>query len=487
MNMRRSRVSADSAIDEEPVAVQPLSVDMRRLTRVGSRPNFLDYLVQLWDLRQFIFYDARARVQSGTRRDRLGSAWLLLNPVFNGLTYFLIFGLLLNTSKGIENFVGYLVVGIFMFQFSSGAITSGARSIRNNKSMVQAFNFPRAALPIGANVRELLSAVPLILAMLLIVVVLPPAEEITWLWIWCTGHPAAVTVQPGDRTHPGPDYLPGPRRHATCSPSRSGPGCTSRPSSLPMTASSHIPSPGPDQAQSLVQRDRHCPGLCSLRHGFRSGSPGPFSLSGPWGAVAWAWCISGKGRNPMDAAEQETLHRGTSLRCGGQRRGCATAWPRARLPDADADTAQTRFFRRAVSKPNMVTVHALNELSLVVERGESVGIIGRNGSGKSTLMKIISGQSKPTSGAVYASSTPIMLGVNAALVQDLSGDQNVVLGCLAMGMSRAEVDAKIQQHCGTVRTREVHSLADEVLLFRHGVTPPVCDRGERRSGDSPGG
>ncbi|SFT65536.1 ABC transporter permease [Arthrobacter sp. ov118] len=176
-------MSADSAIDEEPVAVQPLSVDMRRLTRVGSRPNFLDYLVQLWDFRQFIFYDARARVQSGTRRDRLGSAWLLLNPIFNGLTYFLIFGLLLKTSKGIENFVGYLVVGIFIFQFSSGAITSGARSIRNNKSIVQAFNFPRAALPIGANVRELLSAVPLVLAMLLIVVVLPPAEEITWLWI----------------------------------------------------------------------------------------------------------------------------------------------------------------------------------------------------------------------------------------------------------------------------------------------------------------
>ena len=176
-------MSADSAIDPEPVAVQPLSVDMRRLTRVGSRPSFLDYLVRLWDFRQFMFYDARARIQSGTRRDRLGSAWLLLNPVFNGLTYFLIFGLLLNTSRGIENFVGYLVVGIFVFQFSSGAITSGARSIRNNKSVVQAFNFPRAALPIGANVRELLAAVPLILAMLLIVVVLPPGEEITWLWI----------------------------------------------------------------------------------------------------------------------------------------------------------------------------------------------------------------------------------------------------------------------------------------------------------------
>ncbi|GAA4030866.1 ABC transporter permease [Arthrobacter methylotrophus] len=175
-------MSAKKSNLPEPADVRPLSVDMRRLSRVGSRPGFLDYLVQLWDFRQFIFYDARARVQSGTRRDRLGSMWLLLNPVLNGLTYYFIFGLLLNTSGGIKNFVGYLVVGIFIFQFSAGAITAGARSIRNGKSVVQAFNFPRAALPLGANIRELLAAVPLVLAMLLLIVVIPPAEEITWLW-----------------------------------------------------------------------------------------------------------------------------------------------------------------------------------------------------------------------------------------------------------------------------------------------------------------
>ncbi|NQD89759.1 ABC transporter ATP-binding protein, partial [Paenarthrobacter sp. CM16] len=82
------------------------------------------------------------------------------------------------------------------------------------------------------------------------------------------------------------------------------------------------------------------------------------------------------------------------------------------------------------------------EISLVVERGESVGIIGRNGSGKSTMMKLISGQVAPTHGAVYASSTPVLLGVNAALVPELSGDQNVVLGCLAMGMTREQIDAR---------------------------------------------
>ncbi|NQD89699.1 ABC transporter permease, partial [Paenarthrobacter sp. CM16] len=99
-------MSAKKAKLPPPAAIQPLSVDIRKLSRVGSRPGFLDYLVQLWDYRQFIFYDARARVQSGTRKDRLGSAWLLLNPVFNGLTYYFVFGLLLQTSHGIDNFVG---------------------------------------------------------------------------------------------------------------------------------------------------------------------------------------------------------------------------------------------------------------------------------------------------------------------------------------------------------------------------------------------
>lgn len=116
-----------------------------------------------------------------------------------------------------------------------------------------------------------------------------------------------------------------------------------------------------------------------------------------------------------------------------------------RVPSTDERSVSTRrglkaAIRRVFRKPNMVTVSALKEISLVVERGESVGIIGRNGSGKSTMMKLISGQAAPTEGAIYASSTPILLGVNAALVPELSGDQNVVLGCLAMGMDMAQID-----------------------------------------------
>ncbi|MEV7606246.1 ATP-binding cassette domain-containing protein [Paenarthrobacter sp. NPDC089322] len=118
-----------------------------------------------------------------------------------------------------------------------------------------------------------------------------------------------------------------------------------------------------------------------------------------------------------------------------------------KVPSSDERSVSARKglkgkLRRLFRMQNLVSVNALKEISLVVERGESVGIIGRNGSGKSTMMKLISGQAAPTEGAVYASSTPILLGVNAALVPDLSGDQNVVLGCLAMGMDMAQIDAQ---------------------------------------------
>ncbi|WP_147107595.1 ABC transporter ATP-binding protein [Nesterenkonia populi] len=83
-------------------------------------------------------------------------------------------------------------------------------------------------------------------------------------------------------------------------------------------------------------------------------------------------------------------------------------------------------------------VPALQPVSFVVNRGETVGVIGTNGSGKSTLMKLLTGKIRPTDGEVYATSTPVMLGVNAALVKEISGRENIRLGCLAMGLSPKE-------------------------------------------------
>jgi teichoic acid transport system ATP-binding protein len=87
-------------------------------------------------------------------------------------------------------------------------------------------------------------------------------------------------------------------------------------------------------------------------------------------------------------------------------------------------------------------VHAVKGVSFVAYRGEAIGLIGSNGSGKSTLLRAIAGLLPCERGHVYAAGQPSLLGVNAALMNDLPGERNVVLGCLAMGMSPAEVKAK---------------------------------------------
>ncbi|WP_307802062.1 ABC transporter ATP-binding protein [Actinomadura violacea] len=110
----------------------------------------------------------------------------------------------------------------------------------------------------------------------------------------------------------------------------------------------------------------------------------------------------------------------------------------------NAASAFSRVLRRK-NRPSMKEVHAIKGLSFVAYRGEAVGIIGTNGSGKSTLLKAIAGLLPPHSGAVYTDGQPSLLGVNAALMKDLTGERNIVLGCLAMGMTPSQTKAQYQK------------------------------------------
>ncbi|MEJ5945819.1 ABC transporter ATP-binding protein [Pseudokineococcus basanitobsidens] len=106
---------------------------------------------------------------------------------------------------------------------------------------------------------------------------------------------------------------------------------------------------------------------------------------------------------------------------------------------------ETRALRRPTGMRESRTIHALRGVSLTAYEGDSIGVVGHNGSGKSTLMRTIAGLSAPVRGAVYADGQPALLGVNAALIGDLSGERNVVLGGLALGMSREEVAARYDE------------------------------------------
>ena len=121
-----------------------------------------------------------------------------------------------------------------------------------------------------------------------------------------------------------------------------------------------------------------------------------------------------------------------------------------RAPSTDAEDLHTASMAQKIllgltgQRPK-VRVDALKGISFVARAGESIGILGRNGAGKSTLLRIMGGLETPTSGTVSARSNPVLLGVNAALIPDLSGERNVRLGCLAMGMSPQQVEAIIPE------------------------------------------
>ena len=89
---------------------------------------------------------------------------------------------------------------------------------------------------------------------------------------------------------------------------------------------------------------------------------------------------------------------------------------------------------------------ALAGVSLTIQQGERVGIIGRNGAGKSTLLHLIAGLSSPTSGSVELNGkVTSVLTLGVGLRDDLSGRENIYVDGEIQGKSRKEIDLVIDQ------------------------------------------
>lgn len=118
--------------------------------------------------------------------------WVVLKPLINAAVYGLIFGLLLPSSTRPENFVAYLVVGVFIFQFFASCLSEGAKSITGNRGLVRTLHFPRALLPLATVFQNLLAVGPM-LAVLAVLVVLT-GEPITWSWLLVAPAIALMTL-----------------------------------------------------------------------------------------------------------------------------------------------------------------------------------------------------------------------------------------------------------------------------------------------------
>ncbi|WP_375491158.1 ABC transporter permease [uncultured Jatrophihabitans sp.] len=151
------------------------------LQRAGARLPIDEYTSRLWHRRWFINAYASASNSVGYQDSFLGQAWQLLTPLLNIAVYYLVFGLLLQTNRGVPNFIAFLTVGVFVFAFCTSSLTSGARAITSNLGLVRALQFPRAVLPLSTTLVALLQLLYSLVVMIPILLV--SGEPITWHWL----------------------------------------------------------------------------------------------------------------------------------------------------------------------------------------------------------------------------------------------------------------------------------------------------------------
>lgn len=174
-------------MSQTAVADSDTGIPLRELARrhglsaAGRLPSLPAYTRQLWSYRHFIASYANAKVMSALGKTRLGMVWQVLTPLINAAVYYVIFGLVLSTARGVDNFVPYLCTGVFIFQFTQSVVQAGIQAISGNLGLIRALHFPRASLPLAitmVEVRNMLAS----MAVLMIIVV-GFGEAITWQWL----------------------------------------------------------------------------------------------------------------------------------------------------------------------------------------------------------------------------------------------------------------------------------------------------------------
>lgn len=151
------------------------------LQRLGVRPALRVYLRALYDRRDFIVALPIGQLRSRNANTALGSLWHLLNPLTLAVAYYLVFGVLFDARDDVDNYVGFLVTGLFVFYYTQKCLTGGASTIVANESIIRNVNLPRAVFPLGSVLAETLAHLPALGLLLALLVVTGESPQPTWL------------------------------------------------------------------------------------------------------------------------------------------------------------------------------------------------------------------------------------------------------------------------------------------------------------------
>ena len=151
----------------------------------GARPGLVEYVRQLWGRRHFILAFSQAKLTAQYSQAKLGQLWQVATPLLNAAVYYLIFGLILQASRGMspDVYIPFLVTGVFVFTFTQSSVMAGVRAISGNLGLVRALHFPRAALPVSFALQQLQQLLFSMIVLLVVAVAFGSYPSLSWLLI----------------------------------------------------------------------------------------------------------------------------------------------------------------------------------------------------------------------------------------------------------------------------------------------------------------
>jgi len=115
----------------------------------GSAGSTTSYLSKVFGLRYYIRAAARARITARNYGLAYGDLWLVLEPLFSIVVYFVVFSIVLKADRGVDNFLVFLAVGRLVFTNHQGAVLGASTSLANDPAILRDTTMTRAVIPLG--------------------------------------------------------------------------------------------------------------------------------------------------------------------------------------------------------------------------------------------------------------------------------------------------------------------------------------------------
>ena len=151
------------------------------LHEIGTNPPLGEYLRRVWSRREFVAYLPFNVLRSQNRDTALGNLWHLANPMLQVGVYYVVFGVILDTTRGVDNFMGFLTVGLFTYSYSQKSLTDTAGCLHRNEGLIRSIQFPRVILPMSTIMGQAIafgSSLAVLIATALVT-----GDYPTWRWL----------------------------------------------------------------------------------------------------------------------------------------------------------------------------------------------------------------------------------------------------------------------------------------------------------------